>query len=346
MAAMAFFSGEDVIAAKEELCEVMKEVCVDVDITNELPKRNNSTLRTAREASIEDILSIMQKLDANGSGTRLSYLVEDVSQVPASSPESGTLMCLTEELAGCRREILQMQQAIASMRSDMLHQHSIARSHDAAIQDLIEQSERDRWEPYQQPQQQRYEECFLTIDSEQTARKETQLDPMVRTKQPNKNHSGSAPELGTDASRPAKATMADMAANLATDEEGFTEVKKDRKNADEKKKRRRQRARGTAEGAEGLQSGPKSFKVVLTYVNPDTTTETLRQYIAAKGVQPLDVEDKSSPDWDTKRFIVKLGNTAYEKVMDPSFWPQRIVFDRWFDSRKSSTAKQNGGAKD
>ena len=93
--------------AKDELCVAVKEGCTDVSITNENAKRHNSVARSAKEATVDDILSIMQKLDL---GTcPLTFLVDDVSRVPTCSPESGTLMNITREMSTLKREMSVLQ---------------------------------------------------------------------------------------------------------------------------------------------------------------------------------------------------------------------------------------------
>ena len=132
-------------------------------------------------------------------------------------------------------------------------------------------------------------------------------------------------------------TMAEVV-TAEVDEAAFTLVKSKRRES--KKKKRKALPKGTTEGSESFQSGKTDYKVVLTYIHPDTTTDSVKEYIADKGINALDIEDKSSADWNTKRFVVKLPADSLETVMTPAFWPKNIVFNRWFD-RPSRSAPKN-----
>ena len=100
-----------------------------------MPKRNNSVARTAKEATIDDILSIMQKLNL---GTCvLTFLVDDVSRVPTCTPESGTLMTITREMSSLKQEMTVMQEAMAGMQGELLRLQGIISKQESSIMQLM-----------------------------------------------------------------------------------------------------------------------------------------------------------------------------------------------------------------
>ena len=91
--------------------------------------------------------------------------------------------------------------------------------------------------------------------------------------------------------------------------------------------------KGETSHSDILKGGPETFQVQITNVNSALDAEKIREYITSKDVDVTKVEDTSSNDWDTKRFLLTFDYSVYDKVMESEFWPKRIFFRRWFPAR-------------
>jgi hypothetical protein len=267
-------------------------------------------------------MTIMQKIDA--SSCDILFLVEDVSRVPACAPESGTLMIMTRELTSLKREMMEMQGMMANMQNEMMRQQVTFPCQETMVKQLQSR-------PVDQEIMTMYKPPCEEPDAEFPALEAAATHPDARKKQP---------------------AMAEIVAAACADGKGFTSMVKPRKpQAKTQPKKKRTRLTGTGEDASGqLTPGPNTFKMVLTYVNPEITCESLTKYIKEKDggkVSPLEVKDHSSSEWETKRFVVKFHCSALDIVTEPAFWPRKIRFDRRFDRprrRKDSPRLEDGGS--
>ncbi|ELU18280.1 hypothetical protein CAPTEDRAFT_185761 [Capitella teleta] len=134
-------------------------------------------------------------------------------------------------------------------------------------------------------------------------------------------------------------TMAEVAA-MGYENKGFKVLKKQQEKESktklEKKRYKKQKtSQGTANNSDQFLSGPKTVKVVLTRAHPDSPVDGLKNYIKTKGkeqnIEDIKVEDLSSPEWETKCFVVSLSAEAQGVVMNTDFWPKGIQFGKWAD---------------
>lgn len=145
-----------------------------------------------------------------------------------------------------------------------------------------------------------------------------------------------------------KPSMADLASRLSDDD--FTEVK--RPQSKNKRQKRPPPGKGKAKaktesGNSSFKGGPMTFKLALTNVDPASEEQSIKDYITHtnKDVSPIQVEDKSTDGWTTKRFIITFKRTDEEKVMTPEFWPEGVYFRQWYSprSRARSDATNHDG---
>lgn len=163
-------------------------------------------------------------------------------------------------------------------------------------------------------------------------------DPPANQAKPREDQARKQPDTGKESEqnnqtsgfwdRSTTPTMAEVTANNLLD--GFQEVDKN------KKRKRKQRAtpKGTGNESQQLLSGSTTFKVVITNVHESVTTEALNAFFQEKNIDPpSQIEDLSSPEWNTKRFVLTLPLAANDNVMDASFWPKGIIYKKWFARR-------------
>jgi hypothetical protein len=65
-----------------------------------MANRQNTSTRSAKEATLDDIVAIIKKIDKVEHS--LMFAVDDVTRVPSLNPESGTSMLLMEEMAAMK----------------------------------------------------------------------------------------------------------------------------------------------------------------------------------------------------------------------------------------------------
>ena len=227
-----------------------------------------------------------------------TFLVDDVSRIPATSPEAGgSLMVMMEEMASLKREVRELQHVTTNV-------HTEVQKHDREITSL-------KRTDHGTPPKHVSPHCKISAESA-AAQQQTIWDEDV-------------PSQNVPIAKP---TMAEV---LASSEGEFIEIKKKKK----ARKPRPQRIQGTADATGGLKAGPNTFKVQLTNVHSSVTENNLREYIKEKNqeITILNIEDKTSEGWDTKRLIVTFDAEQQGRVMEPSFWPPNIFFRRWFSPR-------------
>ena len=78
--------------------------------------------------------------------------------------------------------------------------------------------------------------------------------------------------------------------------------------------------KGSGSESEILVTGPTTFKVVITNVCESVNEDDLKTFFREKGLDPpLEIEDRTSDGWSTKRFVLTLPTSKSDKVMVASF---------------------------
>ena len=315
IALLSFFNEYEIAEAKDKLLENLKDHTID--ITQESTMRNNSMLRSAKEATVDDLLSIFQKLDQSLED-RPMFLVEDISMILPASPEAGgSVMSLVESMAKLQRELQEVRQTTVNIRQDMQLHASTLEDHDERIKAVTTSTSRPNTE----------------VKGKQSSMTLTQGQPTASSSAPVDTKMLSDALKKVTENRP---TMAEMVQLACTDEEGFTLVRgKKAKMAAEKAPAKQRGTQGTAEGAGNLKAGPHSFKVRLTNINPSINENDIRDYVKSKddSLNPTEITDMTSDGWNTKRYILTFDSSAYDKIMNASFWSPKIYFKQWFDAK-------------
>ena len=142
-----------------------------------------------------------------------------------------------------------------------------------------------------------------------------------------------ATEQGANSSH---ATSSYAEVTRATEETGFEKAgKRPNKgvNKSQHSKTVKQKSQGGSDDSNILKSGPDTFQVTITNVNNSLDETKIKDYVGSKGIEAKNIEDTSSTDWSTKRFLLTFSFEHYEQVMAKEFWPKRIYYRRWFPAR-------------
>jgi hypothetical protein len=134
--------------------------------------------------------------------------------------------------------------------------------------------------------------------------------------------------LQAEPKAPPKPSMADMAARIPSGFKGFQ--------GNERRRPKRPVPKGTGTASKRLPAGPKTIRLVITNADQSVQEDDIKEYFKEKELQPpTEVKDWSSDGWSTKRFIVTVPSSMNDAVMEPSFWPENIVFKKYFEKRRS-----------
>ena len=310
LAVLAFYTEEEILEAKTQIIQSTGKT--DIDVQQESTKRQNSQGRSAKEANFDDVWAIFEKLDQCMEQPK--FVAEDVSRIPATSPEeSGSVLSLMEAMSKMQKELQEIQRATVSIRQDVQHNSKILHEHG-----------------------------------------------LSKRQQSNSMHASSLPvaisnEIGKNANEQVKVdnptpSMADMVRRINVDNDGF-QIRSRRNNMGAslpagKTTFKQRSTQGTAEGVGHLKAGPETFKVQVTNVHPSITMDTICTYIQEKDaeVKLQDISDTSSHGWETKRFLLTFDQTAFEKVMDPSFWPPKIYYRQWYTAKPKPEGDKSSSA--
>ena len=311
LAVLGFFSESDISNAKQALYEKIPDL--ELEVSNIL--RHNSSSRTAKEAELDDVINIFQKIDQSSEINIPRILVEDITKLPPAAPEAGgCIMTLMESMAKMQRDLQQVQDSLGTIRTDVI-------SHDEVIKDL----QLNRKSPT----------SYANVTSASL--------PVLGNNRPAAIHVYSTSEPSTSQASSAAVNtkmVEDAIHQVRSGAPGAAGTQKHEVKAATNKPRLQPRGTaGTAKDIMSLKAGPQVFHVQLTNVHPDVSAEDLKSYISEKdtSINIVELKDMSSEGWETKRFVVTLQSSAYDSVMCPDFWPSKIYYKQWFKARPKPT---------
>ena len=295
LAVLGFYSEDDVNEAKDVLFKATEHL--DVNVKN--IQRQNSATRSAKEAEVEDILAVFQRLDGLGFPDIVTFCVSDVSSLPPGAPEQGgSVMSLVESMSKMFKEVQQLQQTVAGIQNDVLKHDEVLRA-----------SPRPTTAPMRSTRGPKLVE-------------ESEMAEAVR-------------QVSDNATKSYATTVKSLEVDAFTKVTGSNGHKRPLKGGGRERLKQKGIA-GTANKSDSLKAGPEMVHVQLTNVHPDIDDETIKDYIKQKdaSIQVTDIKDTSSVGWDTKRFIVTCSSSAQETVLSPDFWPDKIYYKRWYMPRQ------------
>lgn len=274
-------------------------------ILGEMTERNNSKLRTAKEAYVDDILEAMAKLDNIEDLPTFAVKSEDLKFIPRTMPEEADMLSLADRIGS-------LEEALSELRYDV----NVKSAHKCNCQS--------------DPAAREYMPPPVQNDIRRRSRR-VSGNLTDKTSQ-SRDHSASSARRGP----PAKQLMADLA---KTFEKGdFPPLPKSRpKGSNKRPPPSKGNAKHEGASSEGSfkGSGPLTFKIVLTNVNKEADEDSIKDYIATQNeeITALEIEDTTTEGWPSKRFICKFKRCHMEQVLSPEFWPDEVYFRQWFTPR-------------
>ena len=341
MAVLAFYNEDELNEAKSRLVDCVTDL--GFDVKTESTRRQNSVGRSAKEATVDDLMCIFEKIDH--SNVNPEFVTADITRLPPSSPEAGgSVLSVMEMMATLRMDMEKMQESHLKITTDLMQHSDMLKDHDRRIVKAVN----------------------VTASAISTQKPD---GPVICGKQEGPVDASALAEALEQVKQGSAPSLADIVkTNIPTGDDGFTVVtyqkkkqpKTEEKRDSEKHKNKQRGTQGTAGDSGGLRAGPERFKVQLTNVHPSITKDIIETFISDQddSIKTVDIEDTSSPGWETKRYIVTFEQSAFDTVMTSSFWPRKIYYRQWFTARpkaKSSddpmekwtgNQRRNGGAKD
>lgn len=305
LAVLAHFDEADTEEAKKMLLDAIRPLSMDVG--DAYKDRQRSSSRSAKEAEVEDILHIFKVLDkCKESQLPLKpiFCIDDVKKLPPVAPEAASSrMTILEQLTKQTREMLTIQETLEKMQADII-KNAMDISH------MKQGGARQRT----------YANIAKTTDA-------TAVGPGIEG-------AGKLP-----ATQVTTADVADAISQINQKEtpDGFVTAGRRQKRFNKKSNK------GTADDAEtDLKGGSDVVRIQITNVHSSITEETIRSYVEKKSeeVKLQTIEDASSPEWETKRFILTFNADDRETIMQDNFWPKKIFYREWF-SRRGGGAPKN-----
>ena len=302
----------DIIEAKKILVESVKSL--EIEVGDAGKDRQNSPNRSAKEAAVEDILLIFRYIDdANiDNNIRPVFCATDLTKVPLAPPEAaGNLTSIYDIIARQEKTILKLVDNMTTLQTDMAQLQS--NTQQTMATNSICPPSSYAYKAAQPPR------SGTMVPQVMTANGTPPGDMQASISKPENNSAG-YPQIYQDIS-------------------GRPVVPQSRgPNPGQNQKKRVQAKQGSAEKSNLLSAGPTKFMVQITNVNPEKTTEDIKEYIKAQNdsIEPQEVKDTSSEEWHTKRFLITFKIQDFDEVMSDTFWPDSIYFKQWYPARKTS----------
>ena len=304
----SFYNEEAVNNAKLALIECAKKL--EIEVSEVEQTRHRSIARSAKEAELDDIIKLFQEVIRPTVQVEVNFYAADVSQLPPAAPEEGgSMMSFFELMADQKRQMLQLQQSMATLQSQVAQNTSRLNTGESTGN-----------------------KSYAGMLSSMPAAGPSRAPPgRVYRAEPERNN----PSISIDTLRQALGQIEDG------DDEPFRLIQGDGKRPNKGYNRstgasagptRSKVKTGAADKTGSLFAGPEKFHVQLTNVSPQITEERIRTYIEEQNdeVKLVEIKETTTEGWETKRFLVTFDMSNFETVMDNNFWPQGIYYKQWF----------------
>ena len=307
-----FYSDDAIMSAKQVLEENVKEYLPDHPAIG--VRRTGSSKRSASDAIVDDIIDLMtaiRKVDAGGIPL---FVCSDAKSLPNTGPEeAGNMLTVLETLASQQQQIRMMQESMSLFRIDLdkvnKNQTTVAINHNIPVAD------------HQPSDDSRETEKQFAVEATSNAKTSCEASEVIPVKEDKRNYSNAIKQKPKD-----NDTSSSFQAGGKRPNKGMN------KSAQKTSLVRQSRIGGTND-SNALRAGPSRFQLQITNVNNELSTGDIKKYMSEKGVEVVNIEDKSSDGWETKRFLITLLYQDYETVMKADFWPKKIYFKRWFPAK-------------
>ena len=115
LAISSHYTEAEIEEAKSELIESLEEY--EIPLGDATKERQNSTNRSAKEAEIDDIISIFKTVDQQNIIDRPKFCAQDLSVLPAAPPEAGgSMMSVFEVLTQQKKQIDSLTTAMTQLQ--------------------------------------------------------------------------------------------------------------------------------------------------------------------------------------------------------------------------------------
>lgn len=319
-----FYSADEVASARQVIEDSVKDIIFEHPAIGK--KRTDSSKRTACDAMVDDILDFLSALDRVEDAIVPKFVCSNARGLPPAGPEDGgSLMTVLEAVAAQQRQMKQIQESMNEMRSDLIK----LQTKDAAVigktassvvaNPSVKDGTDSRVEKGTLPLRGQRDAAPKVDQVPSTSRGKSTCDGLIFGSVQNQSKiQSSGEEYQHQVKRPNKGSLR---------EHGKT---------------KKQTSKGGTSESDTLLAGPSKFQVQITNVNSDLNVDDIKTYLRSKETQAVSIEDKTSPGWETKRYLLTFSYEQFDKVLSADFWPKKIYFKRWFPA---IAAKANNNSK-
>ena len=356
-AVMNHYTAEAIATARQIMEDSVKTAIPDHPLIGK--KRTTSVNRSASDANLEDIVEMFKSLDKCENEEIPQYVCSNARSLPPAAPEAaGNMLAVLESVAAQQRQITQMQETMTNMRLDIESANDKAIKNEDKIDKIVLAtgiSAKSNSEAECVPRKQAAKETRSTPALTEQREKKTDKGNRNGLTQAQENNqqvdsNDEEPQAGIDLADQEPSTYAASLKAQPKDMEdnGFKKGGKrpnkgggTRKQEGQGQKSIKNLSKGGTGDSDLLKAGPEQFMVQITNVNSSLDGEKIKEYLTSKGVEVITVEDTSSENWSTRRFVITLHYKDFSTVMATEFWPRRIFFKRWFPAKPAKFVKPN-----
>ena len=88
-------------------------------------------------------------------------------------------------------------------------------------------------------------------------------------------------------------------------------------------------------GVVSWRGAPLTVDCYIGRVDLDATTEVVKAFVVAKGIEVCDIEENSTRHQRFKSFKLVIKKVDYEKLDNHDEWPEGVVFRRFWRPRNA-----------
>ena len=330
-----FFSQDAVIHSKNRLWNAC-----DTSVIGEKMVRTDSSVRTQKEAHIDDILKAFQKLDKCNKTPHIALDALSLSEIPKFSPEELNSLSMVDRQNRFDTRLNNLQEALDFVIAENL-----------ILKETFEEIKRSIKPSYAQifareiPQTagQMISHAGTPDISKQGNPKSSGAQPTEKqaVKQP-LGHKTADRRESTQAIpflsyKELKDTVQDGDGCSTTSSDPF-ELPKQQRQCIQRRERRNNIVKRMAQHVRVKGAGEPSRNLFIYRVNPDTQTDDLKAFISDNGFSVVKLECISNPAAKYKSCKLEVPSHQFKDLFNEELWPTGIYVRKFFNPSRNKAA--------
>lgn len=304
----------------EEAKNVLWAKC-DHSVIGAKSNRRDSAVRSVKEAHIQDIITALQKLDAQDNLPRLAIDAQSLGIIPRSHPEELNDISVMDRLNKMEQKFSALQEALDSIYAENI----------VIKEQLLQQNTKQKsWSDIVKPVQRK-----PTVSDIQASNSNNQFSAGTTKKNPSNQYRkpnllGIPPNV---LQRANSMNSINSDKTTASDNSGFVFQSHQAKKIRQHQSRKKKIVTGNTTHAQ-IKGAPEPVRDMFIYrVHQDTESDILCKHIEDNGFNVLDLTCISKPEAKFKSFKLSVPVSQFTKLFDESLWPVGIRVRRYYAPR-------------